>query len=146
MQSKADDIRVINIAPFAIGAVWPFAAPHLARGLGADTETTFSAIADALADGTSQLWVITTGDDITGAFLTAIHDDAAGRVVHVSTLGGAGIDKAATLIDDAMGEFAKSVECVRVRFCGRQGWARWLPEYDITGQMQNHQIYERAVR
>lgn len=144
MQSK-DEIRVIHVAPFAIGAVWPFAAPFLHRGVAVDVNTSFKQVADGLVDELKQLWIITTGRAVTGAFLTTIHDDQNGRVVHVSTLSGSDMRHAATVIDDAMSAFADRTDCDRIRFCGRPGWGGLLPQYETCGEHQGHHVYERAV-
>ena len=144
----ADDIKIHKIPVEHIGVLWPMVQPWLERGLKAATDTSMAGILLGLKEGTDQLWAVLDGKEVIGAFLTSFYiDDDSNEVRYLAAyaLGGDRLPDWAGLLGETMAEYAKHNKCKSVRFCGRPGWGRLLPSYQITGAYQGHSVFERAV-
>lgn len=137
----------ICIPPDMIDDVWFAVKILLGQGLdaaGADRVET----ARSLLCGKQLLWIIAgeTERTVRAVWLTEILElDGAKRIV-VSALAGNNPASWASVIGQRMAAYATEEGAASVRFCGKRGWARLLPDYREIGQHSpGVQIFERAA-
>jgi len=112
---------------------WPYALPHIQRGLDAVTtsETAEGLLAALLADKNG-LWVIMEADNplpFLGAAVTCMRDTNHGLVAEIRYLGGR---QGHRWIRTCLREFeghARDSGAAFLHIEGRRGWRRFLPDY-----------------
>jgi hypothetical protein len=124
--------------------MWPHVVPWLTKGLAAARTSTLDEIKRDLGNETDQLWTIFDGEQLVGAFVSAVYVDQ-GAYLGVYALGGRGLRNWAKAIDEQMQAEAGRRGLTRIRFAGREPWSRVLPGLARVGQLHEHVIWERAV-
>jgi hypothetical protein len=141
-----DQITVLCVPPEQFGAVFPFCAETLQRGLKLCNLEQMGDVVGRIETANLQVWLVTDGDDVLATCFTDINVEQDGaRFVAVYGLAGQRITKWARKLSDALAAFAREECCSRVLFAGRPGWAKLLPEYRRVEKRGNEWIWERAV-
>ena len=122
--------------------VWNHVRMHLVKGLQVATDTTLGEVHDDVLDGLADLWMITSGKSIIGAFVTARVEP---NDMLVYALGGDRINEWSKDVDDKVTTWAKACSTDRIRFYGRKAWRRLMPHYQVAGERQGHNLYQKAV-
>lgn len=136
-----------NIVPVPyemLPRVWPALAPWIEQGLTAASTSSLEGIQRRLRDR-DVLWGVFVEDGLCGAFVSGVReiDDEDKLVIYA--LGAKGLPRFAAAIDETMQAEARRLGLERIRFAGRPGWARVLPDLAIVGAADDHIIYERAA-
>lgn len=113
-----------------LAAVWPAAAPLVARALARSGEMTLDELARALVEGRFLLWLAWDGA-LAAAAVTEIAETIAGRVCCIVACGGGNRARWLALRVE-LERHACRHGCVRMRIYGRRGWQRILPDYRAT--------------
>jgi hypothetical protein len=124
--------------PDMVGEMWPHV--RALAGLALD-RTDLGSLADLDADvlsGRALLWVI-SGEKIECAGVTEIHRTQHSKVCFIRAFGGKHHKKWKHLLS-GIEEFARAEDCDVVRWIGRKGWARILPEYRVAGVVMERRI------
>lgn len=137
------DIAQIPVA--ALDDFWPHVWPSLQHGLAVAGKERHEIAADILADR-ARVWIATAGEPVRvkAAWLTEVTNDGQRRLV-VFGLGGADPKDWIADLEQEMLAFARAEKCATVRFAGRRGWVRLLPDCRQIGQFGGEPIFERAV-
>jgi hypothetical protein len=144
--TERDAITVLCVPPDQFGAVFPFCSDTLQRGLKLCDLEQMGDVSERIQAASLQVWMVTDGDAVLATCFTDInveHDGA--RFVAVYGLAGQRIMKWARKLSDALAAFAREECCSHVRFAGRPGWEKLLPEYRRVERRGNEWIWERAV-
>jgi hypothetical protein len=149
MPSKDENIAISLVPVALIPALWGRIYAHVRRGAEIAGLSPSTATERLLCD-LDQLWIITEGNKVIGAFVTTFCREGEGgaerRFVGVSNLSGQGAKRWAAAMCDLMAYYARANGCAYVRCYGRQAWSRLLPNVSIIGQHENgHAIFERSV-
>ena len=126
-------------------AGWRLFAPLLAKGAAAARVSLDETVALILADR-HRLWVVTDRDGVIGVFLTTIGDVDGARALGVHGLAGGKIRAWAARMGGLMCDLARTEGCRTVRFAGRPGWGRIVPDFKPIGRHPSGvTIFERAA-
>jgi len=144
MSRSAKGVRIYPVPKHLVPQMWPHLVPHLERGCEA-AAMTLDGILEGVNADTDRLWTIFLDGRVSGAFVTAMHDDDRGRWLGVCGLGGRGIRQWAGALDATMQLEAKTHGVMVIRFAGREAWSRVLPNLAVTGRAGDHLVYERVA-
>ena len=144
MRPSAKTVRIYPVPKHLVSQMWPHLVPHLIRGCEA-ADMTLEDIAGGVDAETDRLWAIFLNGKAVGAFVTAVHEDDAGRWLGVCGLGGRGVRQWADALDATMQLEAKAHGLTAIRFAGREAWSRVLPNLAVRGRWNDQPIFERAV-
>lgn len=117
------------VPPEMAAEVWPLVGHFLvaaSRRGGVDLPE----VLGRLRDGRALLWVVADRSAFVAALLTQIErgdDGLSCRIIAIGGEGAAGWVRLIARIED----YARAEGCARVRFEGRHGWRRHLPEYRV---------------
>ena len=145
-----DDIRVHRVPIKAVVSAIrvPSVNALLTKGLAAAGETDLRrTIADLLTDY-SQLWVAFGSGEPTplAVWVTGLRQDNCGaRWLCVHALAGRKMHRWAAPMSETMVQFAAKNGCVCVRWAGKRGWQRAIPNARIVGKAGDQAIFERAA-
>jgi hypothetical protein len=142
--AKSDAIRIMPLPPHLVDAMWPHVVPWLTKGLTAATTLTLEDIHRDVKNETDQIWMIFENESLVGAFVSAVYLDQ-GAYLGLYALGGKRMRTWAKAVDDEMQKEAVRRGLIRIRFAGREPWARVLPGLIRVGTLHNHAIWERAA-
>lgn len=144
--SASVDVKVIPVPPSMLAPMLPAALPHLLKGLSTTNED-FHTLSLELATGLASLWCAFVGGKLSGAFLSAVHEpDEGGKFVTVYGLGGENVRRWFEALRNAIEAHGADNDCGSVRFYGRPGWRRFLPDYQATAVADGVFIYRRALQ
>lgn len=122
-----------------VGELWPhvrrmvcasFEKSDLGRASDLDTE---------VISGRALLWIIHDIGEIACALVTRLETTDKGRVCAILAIGGNGSKRWLPLIA-GIEKYAITEDCHCVRFIGRKGWKRVLPEYREVGVVMERRI------
>lgn len=136
-------MRLVAIPAGEVDAVWhlveEFVSSACRRGLGDDTP---SSVFEECTTGTSQLWLVVSPARETKAFVvTQMVRQPTGRIACLIGLcGGQEMRTWLHLLKD-IETAAASDGASSIRFLGRHGWARALPDYEIA-----QLVFEKDLR
>lgn len=140
---------VVRIPVNHISAIWSYVFPLLDHSREINPLMTMDQIIEGLADQSLQLWVVVKNDqgtELVASFLTAIERDQGEWVLSLHNLVGREARGWVMACHEEALRFARLQDCVRVRLAGRKAWTRILPpDYQVTGEMDGHFIYETMV-
>jgi hypothetical protein len=71
------------------------------------------------------MWVVWSGEKMTGVLVTEIYDTARGTTCAIPVVGGGALEDSLDVLD-TIEAWAKEQGCVRLRGEGRSGWSRAL--------------------
>ena len=130
------------VAPEAVEAVWPHAAPHLS---GSFTRRVQAYDLDHLKEyclsGACQLWVAFDGGRILGAAATLLTEEPLAKTCSIINLGGERLKEWIALLDDKLTEFARENGCQVVEAVTRKGFSRFVPGFEEDGI-----VYIKAIK
>jgi hypothetical protein len=126
---------------------WPHVWPHLAKGVEVSGRTRAELAADILHDR-ARVWFAATdgGRRVSAAWLTEVLSDDGRRVLNVYGMGGERPADWVQEFADEMERYARAEGCAAARYAGREGWARYRPEYRKIGNVGGEAIFERALQ
>lgn len=138
--------HVIAVAPADLDDVWPHIKAFISEGLRVAGDDPQRVAADILAKE-AHLWVVV--DDhptrFRAAFLSSARNIDGQHVLTLYGLAGRGAQHWAKMIEERMVEYARAIGAKSIRFAGKDGWARILPNCRIIDRQRGHAIYERAA-
>jgi hypothetical protein len=115
-----------------VPAVWPFVREHIARAVG-HSDGTFDAAA-VLEKLLSGDWILLLlGDD--AAACVEVCQYPRSLTVRVPIIGGSGMREWMPALMDAVESWARKIGADRVEGCGRKGWTRVAPGYEIVAHI-----------
>jgi hypothetical protein len=129
-QSGAAPVLVC-VDPARVHEVWPHVASLIAAAMRRSGLGEAADIARSLGEGTALLWLAWDGERIVAAAVTEIAHVGGEKLCTILACGGTGFARFGHLIG-GLEQYARAEGCVRMRICGRKGWARVLPEYAIA--------------
>ena len=118
---------------------WPILSPMFERAMATGQgESTLVDYMRKILSGMAQVWVVTEGDEITGAGLTEFMQYGQHRTLHVICFTGKDFEQQFSMIEPVR-EYAKANGAVRLEMWGRGGWPkmmakvdpRWKPVYTV---------------
>ena len=109
----------------------------LERGDGYLTNTM---IFNGVIDSDMQLLEIRTGFDLVAVAVTEISQCREGDLLHVTTLGGEGMDFWLEIFIQVLQDQAASMGCIGVTCTGRMGWQRVLKKHGFVPQYVNMRL------
>lgn len=130
-------MSVIAIPAAQVDALWDLIAPHLYR-LQRRGYIDAEEVRDDLKAERKQLWGYQDGPVIVGLCITRV---TKGRVCEI--YGAVGTESAPGQIQeihDAIERWAKSINCITLRFGGRKGWLRKLKGYRQIGVIAEKEL------
>lgn len=142
-----EDITVLLVHKTLLAPMWLHLSPFLAKGVKAAFDTSYMDIAKDLSAGLAQLWAIFKNGEPVGSFVTAVcHDEQrGGHILIIYALGGKGLHEWAHRVEEETADFARHQGCGHVRFYGRRGWSRVLPQFTVAGSESGETMFERTV-
>ena len=119
--------------------MWPLAAAFLTRAAIRGGEFIDGWI-DLLANQKAQLWIAWNGEDCEAAAITQLVERKNGRACQMIACGGRDMRNWLGVLDE-IEAWAKTQGCRQFRIPqARKGWARILPDYDVTGFVMSKDI------
>jgi hypothetical protein len=88
-----------------------------------------TAILEMLANGQALLWVLTDGEELSGAGVTQLIDARNGLTCNIVAYGGACNDWQSAFAP--IEAYALGEGCAAIRIQGREGWKRIFPGYGL---------------
>jgi hypothetical protein len=122
---------LVCVDPARVREVWPQVAPLIAVAMRRGGLGELADIARSLAGGAALLWLAWDGERIIAAAVTELALINGEKLCTILACGGAGFTRFGHLIG-GLEHYARAERCVRMRICGRKGWARRLRDYAIT--------------
>jgi hypothetical protein len=132
-------VSVFVVRAAQVDALWGLIAPHLYR-LQRRGYIDADEVRDDLKAERKQLWGYQQGDQMLGLAITRI---TKGRVCEI--YGAVGTESAPGQIQeihDAIESWAKSINCITLRFGGRKGWLRKLKGYRQIGVIAEKELVD----
>lgn len=122
-----DNCKVILIPIQDVTSVFPSVEQFIKQAIEhANGETNIQGVFRQLLAGQKQLWVIAQNYVATAAAITEVTNYPTMRVVRIVFLGGDGLDKWSSKVDETVSQWARIVNAKRVEVIGRKGWERHL--------------------
>jgi len=140
-------IKILQIPPEMIQAVWLHALPHLRKGMSKATNVTWDELVADLMNDKAMLWGVFVGKEMRAAFISSVYrDESTGKdFLGLYALGGTGLN---TWIDDLVREMkkrARQMGCAKIRFAGREAWGRVNPTFNPIDRIGDEAVYEVAA-
>lgn len=131
--------ELVCVDPVRVREVWPLVAPLIATAMRRSGLGQVADVMRSLASGAALLWLAWDGERILAAAVTelALSDDK--KLCTILACGGTGFARFGHLIG-GLERYARAEGCVRMRICGRKGWARLLPDYAIQRMIIEKQL------
>lgn len=124
--------------PDMVVQVWPVVRSMVRK---AYDKTDLGNAADLDADvatGRALLWIV-AGDSVECALVTRLETTQRSKVCFICALGGAGAKQWLHLIGQ-LEAYAKAEGCDCIRWMGRKGWMRKLPQYREVGVVMERRL------
>lgn len=141
-----DSPVVQMVHPTAVVDVVKLYGKLLTKGLAAAGETDIRGCIVDFVVGRRQLWMIYEPGQSgpLALFRTEIMiDDKDGPWICLSALAGHDVRRWARELSRVMGLVATMTGCKVVRFAGKEGWGRLIPECRIVGHVGDETLFER---
>lgn len=136
--------QILCIPPNLTGAVSERVGSLMDRGLLAAHENDRDGIMRDLESGRTLMWLVLDGNTPMATALTEITSDDAGTV-WVFGLAGRDLHSWVKGLVQRLTVFARKENCTRIRFAGKPGWKRFVPDAEIVGSVNGHIIFERIA-
>jgi hypothetical protein len=122
--------------PEMAGQLWPHVRQMVGSALDKTDLGRLSDLDTDVLSGRALLWIV-ADDGIKGAGVTRLEITQHSKVCRILAFGGRGPSQ--TLLS-TIEEYAKAEGCDCVRWAGRQGWKRKLPEYREIGVVMEKRL------
>jgi hypothetical protein len=124
--------------PDMAGQLWPHVRQMVGSALDKTDLGRLSDLDTDVLSGRALLWII-HGDGIESAGVTRLELTQHSKVCLIVAHGGGGADRWLHLLE-GIENYAKAEECDSVRWVGRKGWKRKLPEYREIGVVMERKL------
>ena len=118
---KQDGLPIGGVPADKILLVWPKVEPLLKRVVKPNTGYALPHVLTELQLGRMQLWVI---GDFQAVVVTMIQDRPLHKVLWTQFIAGENMDEWLSDWVAVQEDYARSMGCVAVEFCGRKGWGK----------------------
>jgi hypothetical protein len=125
--------------PEMAGDLWPHVRPMVGSAL---DRTDLGALSDLDTDvlsGRALLWIIASDGTIESAGVTRLEITQHSKVCLIVAHGGSGANRWLHLLE-GIENYARAEGCDCVRWIGRRGWKRKLPEYKEIGVVMERKV------
>jgi hypothetical protein len=122
------------INPRNIDLVWPLTEHLIKAAMSHSNISDFDIVADDVLHGRALLWVATNGNTIVAAAVTQVTKANGHKYCTIVACAGIDCKEWLPLLDEVE-QYAQREDCVAMRFFGRNGWSRLLPDYKIIGHI-----------
>jgi hypothetical protein len=122
-------LNLVCVDPAKVHLFWPEARPLILAATERCGDVPVEEIEGDLRDGLALLWLATDHQEIHCALVTQLLTGIDGKRCQLVAIGGHGHRHWLHLIEK-IESYAKSEGCDAMRFSGRYGWARLLPDYE----------------
>lgn len=128
-------VNVTAIYPKAVAAHWGIAAPWIERAVEhGRCRFTLDSIREDLIEGRKTLWLVSIGETLVAAIVTAVTAFPNKRVCTILLCGGGEVDEWVGRALDTLEEYARWRDCAEIEIIGRPGWRRKCAGYDHAGE------------
>ena len=124
-------MQLACVPPDRVEEVWPHVRHFFVKACKRGRMQTFKTLEDSILDGQRMLWLATDGHAIHAAAATEIHQTEWEKHLVIVACGGVEMRKWLWILD-GIEAYGREEGCDAVRFIGRRGWARALPNYRCT--------------
>lgn len=131
-------MHLVQIPPEVAPKVWPLAAPMLAKAIEyTNGATSADSVLKGIIEKTKQLWMVVIEDaeiknKAVAAGITSLQiNDDGSKTANIELFGGENM-KAWFALKGDFEAWARDEGCSDVRLWARKGWAKHLPDYDLT--------------
>ncbi|MFG1389085.1 hypothetical protein [Xanthobacter versatilis] len=132
-------VELMCVPPSMAGEVWPKVG-HFLVAAARRGGLHLPEVVARLPTGDALLWVAVEGDAFAAAAITQLERGDDGTSCRLVAAGGIGAAGWVHLID-GIEAYARAEGCVRMRFEGRHGWRRHLPDYQVP-----RAVFEKDIR
>lgn len=132
--------RLMCCPPDMAGDLWPSVRPMVCAAYDKTDLGTAPDLDTDVLSGRALLWIVhSDGHGIECAVVTKLEITQHSKVCFIPALGGVGSRRWLHLID-GIEKYAKAEGCDCIRWVGRKGWKRMLPEYKEVGVVMERRI------
>ena len=137
--SASAECIALCIPPARVRELWPLTEPMLRAAIARGRISDFAGVQRRVFEGAALLWIVWDGKQIKAAAVTELQ--AVGRET-ICTIVACGGRHARTWIGliDRLEAYAKAEGCRAMRFYGRNGWLRMLPDYRAIAIIAEKQL------
>lgn len=121
-------VEAVCVNPSEIDSYWPTVAPWLRRAMERGDLGLFKVVESDVKSQGAILWVAKVNGELCGAAVTQIQTTERSRACVILACGGSGINSWLRLLS-SIEQYGRTYQCDLVRFEGRKGWTRLLPDY-----------------
>lgn len=132
--------KLMCVPPEMVAEVWPFVGQFIVSAAVRGGGLHLPEVIERLPDARALLWVIEEDGAFVAALITQVEAGDDGTCCRIVALGGSGASDWVHLISQ-IEDYARDEGCVRVRFEGRHGWRRHLPDYRVP-----RAVFEKDIK
>lgn len=123
-------VELVQIPADEVDGVWNLAEPILSAVIRRGGDIQNEAMKQSLISKARQLWFVWS-DHLHGLVVTEIAETPRGKIANIVALGGTDL-KSWIHLSEHLEIWARNEGCRAMEIIGRKGWARALPDYDVT--------------
>jgi len=127
------------INPRDVDLIWPLTANFIEAAMSKTNLSDFAIVADDVLAGRALLWVAAKDRNIQAAAVTQVTKANGHKYCTIVACGGIDRKEWLPLLDE-IEDYARNENCVAMRFFGRNGWSRLLPDYKIIGHITERRL------
>lgn len=117
------------VPPHDAAQYWPLARYFIAKAINKVGISDPVRVEFDVVTGAALLWIAAEDNKVYGAGVTQFADDK--RVCEIVAWGADDHDRCDHLLAETIEPFARAEGCTAMRFLGRQGWTRKLPDWRL---------------
>ena len=142
-EARQGSLNVKHYIPSEIPDIYPIVSEMLSRAISLSGGRYSEAqTLHELLLGKTTLWVVLDGDKPIAAWVLRIIEFPGRRTMYGDLLGGDRLDEWASLMDEAVIEWARKFKCTHIEIGGRDGWIRYAKPY---GYEKAYWVIEKKV-
>jgi hypothetical protein len=122
-----------------VDLIWPMAAKLIEAAMTKTNLSDFAIVADDVRAGHALLWIATNEKDLQAAAVTQVTKANGHKYCTIIACGGVDHKEWISLLDEVE-DYARQMDCAAIRFFGRNGWSRLLPDYKIIGHITERKL------
>ncbi len=137
-------MHLVQVPPEAIDPIWPKAEPFIERACEYSRGSLTASVAlHQIKNDGRQLWIIVNDSqprEVTAAGMTSIQQMPTGaKFLQIELLGGNNVKEWFDL-KDLLEKWAKEQGCSGVLAWARKGWAKHMPDYQMTHYLMHKDL------